>query len=69
MKVNLKTSEGIISMLERALDEMNEDKLSIEFAGKRISACKHAIQQHALDLLTSKLKGRASQDVPLLQNA
>ena len=46
-KANLKTSEGIIDMLETALNDMYEDKLSIEYAGKRISACKHAIQQHA----------------------
>ena len=66
-KANLKTSEGIIDMLETALNDMYEDKLSIEYAGKRISACKHAIQQHALDLMKSRINNLPNKTIETIE--
>ena len=64
MKVNFKSSKGIIEELENAVSAVVEDRQSIELAKVRVTGCKHAIQVFALameyarmnNLRTDKLK-------------
>jgi len=55
MNVNFRTSKGIITELENAVNDVNDDAQSIEKAKARITGCKHAIQVFILSMDYSKM--------------
>jgi hypothetical protein len=55
--VDFKTSKGIITELEGAVNDVKADKGVLEVVRTRITGCKHAIQVFALSMEYAKMKG------------
>ena len=67
MKTNFKNSNGIISELESAVDDVKRDPDSIKIAQTRITGCKHAIQVFALSMAYAQVRNIKNEKLKALQ--
>ena len=55
-KVNFRTTTGILTELENAVSNVEDDRQSIELARTKIIGCKHAIQIYALSMEHARMQ-------------
>jgi hypothetical protein len=57
MKTNLKSTNGILEVLQECVDDSHDETINLESLKSRVSSCKHAIQIFALSLEHARMQG------------